>query len=219
MSHGLCGISRLGHRAQHHVIYHRCQVGVLRSFKKLRELLRLWRACCFKGKTQPFQSVTKSICLLGGRRLVNPVNKGQLFFFAEPCRALVCREHEVLDHFLAASAGVSCGTDADVLFVYHQHALHSLELGSSAEDAFFLELVRKLAHKREHTADLCVFLVKLRRGLAVEHGVYLAVNALDTGADNSFSKLEINDLRLVVELCKAGKSKPVLAGIQRADAV
>ena len=176
------------------------------------------------GNVQPVGYLDKLGYLFGSWVLVNTVNERNVMLPCGLCGGFIGHKHKFLDDKLGFSPFSAGNSHAYLVCVYFKLAFGRVYLGSTPFELVCGENFRKLLHKEDSVKKSVVFFPDVigESGhivLAVKDLVYLAVNALDTGADNGLAEFVFKELSLAVKLHKAGKCKPVLIGVKGAYAV
>ena len=133
--------------------------------------------------------------------------------------ALVCQQHELLDHCLALAGGALFHVDAVTIFVQDQLHLAALDIHAAALLAQAGTVAIQLLHSRQLRQYFMVLAGQFVIGAAGQQGVDLGVHALDPAADDGLDKAVVGQIAVLIQPHQAGESQPQHALVQAADAV
>ena len=165
------------------------------------------------------QQTVQTLQLFGVGLLMHAVHKGDLLHPGKVGGALVCQQHELLDHGFALAGGALFHIDAVAVLIEDQLYLAALDIHAAALLAQAGTVAVQLLHGRQLCQYLVVLAGQLVIGVAGQQGVDLGVHALDPAADDGLDKAVIGQVAVLIQPHQAGESQPQHALVQAADAV
>ena len=150
---------------------------------------------------------------------MHTVHKGDLLHAGKVGSALVCQQHEFLDHGFTLAGGALFHVDAVAVLVQDQLHLAALDIHAAALLTQTGTVAVQLLHGRQLRQYLMVLAGQLIVSVTGKQGVDLGIHALDPAANDGLNKAVVGQVAVLIQPHQTGEGQSQHALVQTADTV